>query len=78
MEGRKLKGSKEKGRRDGRKMRKGRMGISRRGIYISDERMTVFWDITPCSLFDIERCFGAAYCLHHQERLSFIVVSLRS
>jgi hypothetical protein len=28
--------------------------------------MTVFWDIAPCSLADIDRRFTGAYCLHHQ------------
>jgi hypothetical protein len=28
--------------------------------------MAVFWDVAPCSLVDIDRRFGGAYCLHHQ------------
>jgi hypothetical protein len=29
-------------------------------------KMTVFWDVVPCSLVEIHRCFRGAYCLHHQ------------
>jgi hypothetical protein len=28
--------------------------------------MAVFWDVAPCSLVDIDRCFRGAYCLHYQ------------
>jgi hypothetical protein len=28
--------------------------------------MTVFWDVAPCSLVEIDRSFRGAYCLHHQ------------
>jgi hypothetical protein len=28
--------------------------------------MTVFWDVEPCSLLEIDRRFRGAYCLHHQ------------
>jgi hypothetical protein len=28
--------------------------------------MSVFWDVVLCSLIDIDRRFGDAYCLHHQ------------
>jgi hypothetical protein len=28
--------------------------------------MTVFWDVTPCSLVEIYRRFRGTYCLHHQ------------
>jgi hypothetical protein len=28
--------------------------------------MDVFWDVAPCSLVEIDRCFGGAYCFHHQ------------
>jgi hypothetical protein len=27
---------------------------------------TVFWDVAPCSLVEINRCFRGVYCLHHQ------------
>jgi hypothetical protein len=30
-------------------------------------KMTVFWDVAPCSLVEIARCFRDAYCLHHQD-----------
>jgi hypothetical protein len=29
-------------------------------------KMTAFWDIAPCSLAEVYRCFRDAYCLHHQ------------
>jgi hypothetical protein len=29
-------------------------------------KMTVFWDVAPCSLVEIYRRFRGAYCLHHQ------------
>jgi hypothetical protein len=29
-------------------------------------KMTVFWDVAPCSLVEIDRRFTGAYCLHHQ------------
>jgi hypothetical protein len=28
--------------------------------------MSIFWDVAPCSLVEIDRCFRGAYCLHHQ------------
>jgi hypothetical protein len=28
--------------------------------------MTVFWDVAPCSLVDIDRRFRGTYCLYHQ------------
>jgi hypothetical protein len=29
-------------------------------------KMTVFWDIAPCSLVEINLYFRGTYCLHHQ------------
>jgi hypothetical protein len=29
-------------------------------------KMAIIWDVAPCSLVDIDLCFGGAYCLHHQ------------
>jgi hypothetical protein len=29
-------------------------------------KMTVFWDVAPCSLVEIDQYFRGAYCLHHQ------------
>jgi hypothetical protein len=29
-------------------------------------KMTVFWDVAPCYLADIDRCFRGTFCLHHQ------------
>jgi hypothetical protein len=26
----------------------------------------VFWDVAPCSLTGIYRCFKGTYCIHHQ------------
>jgi hypothetical protein len=31
-------------------------------------KTTVVWDMTPCSLVDINRCIGGTYCLHLQRR----------
>jgi hypothetical protein len=28
--------------------------------------MVVFWDTAQCSLGELYRCSGGAYCLHHQ------------
>jgi hypothetical protein len=28
--------------------------------------MTVFWDVAPCSLVEVDRHFRGAYGLHHQ------------
>jgi hypothetical protein len=27
--------------------------------------MTAFWDMVPCGLIDVDRCFRYACCLHH-------------
>jgi hypothetical protein len=44
-------------------------------IYVGFEVLTavvtrgnVFWDITPCSPFKVNRCFGGIYRFHHQGR----------
>jgi hypothetical protein len=29
-------------------------------------KMTVFWDVAPCSLAEVYRRFRGAYCLHYQ------------
>jgi hypothetical protein len=29
-------------------------------------RMTVMWDVAPCSLVEVYRRFGGACCRHHQ------------
>jgi hypothetical protein len=31
-----------------------------------DLKMAVFWDVTPCSLVDVERYFRETDCRHHQ------------
>jgi hypothetical protein len=28
-------------------------------------KITVFWDVAPCSLVDIDQHFRGTYCLHH-------------
>jgi hypothetical protein len=28
-------------------------------------KMTVFRDVAPCRVEEIDRCFKGAYCLHH-------------
>jgi hypothetical protein len=30
-------------------------------------KMTVCWDVAPCSLVEIDRRFRGAYSLHHQD-----------
>jgi hypothetical protein len=29
-------------------------------------KMTVFWDVAPCTLVEVYRRFRSAYCLHNQ------------
>jgi hypothetical protein len=29
-------------------------------------KTTVFWDVAPCSLIEVYRCFRGAFCLQHQ------------
>jgi hypothetical protein len=29
-------------------------------------KMTVSWDVAPCSILEVDRRFRGAYCLHHQ------------
>jgi hypothetical protein len=37
------------------------------GQWISiGEKMTVFWDVAPCSLVEVYQRFRGAYCFHHQ------------
>jgi hypothetical protein len=33
---------------------------------IGGQKMTVFWDVAPCSFVEIDRRFRGAYCLQHQ------------
>jgi hypothetical protein len=37
-------------------------------------KMTVFWDIAPCRLAEIDRHFRGAYCLHHQGALTYVYI----
>jgi hypothetical protein len=39
---------------------------TRSGVRIYHLKFTVFWDILPCNQVVVDRCFGGAYCLHHQ------------
>jgi hypothetical protein len=34
-------------------------------------KMTIFWDVAPCSLVQIDRRFKGTYCLHHQVAFTF-------
>jgi hypothetical protein len=38
-------------------------------------KMTVFWDVAPCSLVEVYRRFTSAYCLHHK---SLIVLMMEA
>jgi hypothetical protein len=38
-------------------------------------KMTVFWDVAPCGLVEVDRHFRGAYCLHHQVALMVEAVS---
>jgi hypothetical protein len=29
-------------------------------------KFRVFWNVAPCSHFEVDRCFRDEYCLHHQ------------
>jgi hypothetical protein len=31
-----------------------------------NRKMTVFWDVAPCSLAEVDRRFRGVYCLCHQ------------
>jgi hypothetical protein len=39
-------------------------------------KMTVFWDVAPCSLVEIYRRFRDACCLHHQVAMMMEAVSI--
>jgi hypothetical protein len=36
-------------------------------LMVMSMKMAVFWDVAPCSLVDIDRCFRGAYSFHHQD-----------
>jgi hypothetical protein len=44
------------------------LGISVRlhVLTVVDMKLSVFSDVAPCSLTDIDRSFKGSYCLHHQ------------
>jgi hypothetical protein len=29
-------------------------------------KISIFWDVAPCSIVEVDRRFRGAYCLHHQ------------
>jgi hypothetical protein len=35
-------------------------------LMVTNVKMAVFWDVSPCSLVDIDCHFRGAYCLYHQ------------
>jgi hypothetical protein len=37
-------------------------------------KMAVFWDVAPYSLVDINQCFRGAYCFHHQDDESLLMM----
>jgi hypothetical protein len=37
---------------------------------IANMTNTIFWDVTPCCLVDVYRCFDGSFCLHPQCRIS--------
>jgi hypothetical protein len=37
----------------------------------------VFWDVAPSSHVDVYRCFGGAYCFHHQGNIFLELFSER-
>jgi hypothetical protein len=39
---------------------------ARRPISVFISKMTVFWDVVPCSLVEFYRLFTGDYCIHHQ------------
>jgi hypothetical protein len=39
-------------------------------------KMTVFWNVAPCSLVEADRRFSS-YCLHHQGDISVLVLCWR-
>jgi hypothetical protein len=41
-------------------------------------KMTVLWDVSLCSLVEIERCFGCSYRLHHQGDNSLIALMMKA
>jgi hypothetical protein len=36
--------------------------------------MTTFWDVAPCSLVWVDRCFRGAYCLQHERKINKFAV----
>jgi hypothetical protein len=37
-----------------------------RVLTVASMKMTVFWDVAPCSLVETDRHFRGTNCLHHQ------------
>jgi hypothetical protein len=44
-------------------------------LTVANIKMTVFWEVAPCSLIEIERRFRGAYCLHRQGDVSSQLVN---
>jgi hypothetical protein len=40
-------------------------GLQKTEIFM---KISIFWDITPCSSLKVNRCFGGTYCLYLQGR----------
>jgi hypothetical protein len=40
--------------------------VTFQGLTAAIMKITVFWDVVPCSLVEIDRRFRGTYCLHHQ------------
>jgi hypothetical protein len=38
-------------------------------LIVETTRIAIFWSVIPCSLIDVYRHFGGAYCLHLQVRI---------
>jgi hypothetical protein len=46
------------------------------GFRVKVMEMVVFWEVTPCSLIDIDLRFRTSYCLHHQGDPSSLPLTL--
>jgi hypothetical protein len=38
--------------------------------------MTDLWDTAKCSLVEVDKCFGAAYCLHYHGNGTFRIYTV--
>jgi hypothetical protein len=46
------------------------------GFRVKVMEMVVFWEVTQCSLIDIDLHFRTSYCLHHQGDPSSLLLTL--